>query len=83
MISRLIDFFDRILLKYILNCRESYKDGPSFIQHVNDVRDVAKKAVTKFTFVGIKSDLDMIRGREYMKDKDASYWELVDGAFWA
>jgi len=63
--------------------RESYKDGSTFIQHVNDVRDVAKKVVTKFTFVGIKSDLDMIRGREYMKDKDVSYWELVDGAFWA
>ena len=70
-------------LKVIDLCfREAYKDATSFIQHVQDVKEVAKAAITKFTFVGTKADLDLIRGREYMKNQNISYWELVDGAFW-
>ena len=46
------------------------------------MKEVAKAGIAKFTFVGTKADLDLIRGREYMKNQNVSYWELVDGAFW-
>merc|ERR1739838_131594 len=62
--------------------REAYTDVYGFLKHLKDVQGVAKAVKAKFTLVGTKPDLDLIRSREYMKNQEVTYWELVDGAFW-
>ena len=53
-----------------------------FLKHLKDVHGVAKAVKAKFTLVGTKQDLDLIRSREYMRSQEVTYWELVNGAFW-
>ena len=62
--------------------REAYTDVTGFLKHFKDVQGVAKPVKAKFTLVGTKSDLELIKSREYMKSQEVTYWELVDGAFW-
>ena len=53
-----------------------------FLKHLKDVHGVAKSVKAKFTLVGKKQDIDLIRSREYMRSQEVTYWELVNGAFW-
>merc|ERR1719483_289954 len=62
--------------------REGYTDVSGFLEHMKDVQGVAKAVKAKFTLVGTKSDLDVIKSRDYLKNQDVTYWNLVDGAFW-